>query len=405
MDQAQTFRPGRAARWMTAVAGACLALTVGGCALAPQERSPASVAAADWILTGEGVFGEPVAAAEAPEVAVAAPSQAMRDYVTALMAERGTSPARTSAERFRRLFIALQRDGYFDAVYAADLTLTAAEAFEARGGNCLSYTNMFIALARQAGLDAVYQIVDVPPTWDADAGFLIRYNHINVLLRDVGPRGRPGERLTVDFNVTRPDEIYPRRAVSDDHAKALYYANHSVALLRQGRLRESFAYLRRALEAAPEDPDLWINLGAFYATQGFFDASAAAYHRALELDGNDRAALSGLARSYANAGDEAMAALYRQKVRNYRETNPYFHFAMAQTAFEQARYQRSLDFINAAIALERRAPRFHLLKALVEQQLGDLDAAEESIARARRLGLDPGAETHMMQSLVGMSSS
>ena len=69
---------------------------------------------------------------------------------------------RSSSLRFRRLLQALQVHGYLAAEYDAGSTLTAAETFRTRRGNCLSYTNMFVALARAAGLRASYQLVDVP---------------------------------------------------------------------------------------------------------------------------------------------------------------------------------------------------------------------------------------------------
>ena len=42
---------------------------------------------------------------------------------------------------------------------------TALEAFHSQSANCLSYANLFIALAREVGLDARYQWVDVRPSW------------------------------------------------------------------------------------------------------------------------------------------------------------------------------------------------------------------------------------------------
>jgi transglutaminase-like putative cysteine protease len=40
----------------------------------------------------------------------------------------------------------------FDFAYDTQLTLTAAEAFATRRGNCLSFTSMFVAIARSAGI-------------------------------------------------------------------------------------------------------------------------------------------------------------------------------------------------------------------------------------------------------------
>jgi Flp pilus assembly protein TadD len=355
----------------------------------------------DWLLSGERLFGQPIDLdREVPDIGVADPTDEMRAYVAEIVAER-----RISNFRFRHLIARLARDGYFNTTYSAHQTLTAAETFAIKGGNCLSYTNMFIALAREAGLDAVYQVVDVPPSWDADAAFLIRYAHINVLVKNVYLDRRSSQAVIVDFNEVHPAADFPRREVTDEYAKALYYANHSVAMLRAGSTREGFGHLRRAIENAPTNVDLWINLGAFYAVEGDAEAAVEAYHVALQRSRNNKAAFSGLARGYAALGNTEMAAFYQDKVRNYRETNPFYHFAMAQAAFEVAEFESSLDYINTAIGLNRRTARFHLLKGMVEQKLGDHEAAEVSFRRARRHGLDPTSEAELRRVHVDLSST
>lgn len=381
-----------------AVALVCVAALGSACATGVRPGDPVQLDYPHWLLTGERLFDEAVRPDELPTLSIHEPSPEMRAFVAQLV-----DGIHHDNGRFRALFAGLARNGYFNSVYSADQTLTAAETFEARGGNCLSYTNMFLSLAREAGLDAYYQIVDVPPSWDADAGFIIRYTHINVLLK--GPRLEPGglPMVTVDFNVVHPDADYRRWTVSDDYALGLFHANLSVGLLREGNIRESFLHLRRALEISPDNVDLWINLGAFYATQGAYEEAITAYRTALQVDSNSRAVFSGLARSYGNLGNEAMAAAYQQKERNYRETNPYYHYAMAQAALERRDYEASLEHIDNAIGLKRRTPKFHLLRALVEERLGRPAAAETSLRRAHRYGLEPETKTEFLRS-VGMAS-
>lgn len=390
----QRARPARAA------ALCCVVFALSGCLAQSPFRQTGSLDYDPSLLTGERVFDEPVPSQELPTVDVRRPSQEMLDYVDGTVGD-----SNLATKRFRRLFDGLLDDGYFESVYSANRTLTAAETFETRAGNCLSFTNMFVALARAAGLDARYQIVDVPPSWDADAGFLIRYTHINVVVRNVRLEKGFRPEVIVDFNVVQPDPDYPRREVSDEYAESLFYANRSVNLMRARHSREAFAYLRRALEIAPGNPDLWINLGAFYATQHDFDSSIEAYRVALQIDPRNKPAYSGLARSYGNAGDTQMAAYYEEKVRYYRERNPYFHYALAQAAFENGEYETSLEYVNTAIELRRRTARFHLLKGLVQQRLGDLEAAEHSLHLAKRYGLSRSVKLDLLRSLADTNAS
>ncbi|MGH8166481.1 MAG: tetratricopeptide repeat protein [Woeseiaceae bacterium] len=384
------------AKWsrrLTAAGVLCLLLTAGGCAVQSPFTINGGLQYDESLRTGERLFGEPVPAHERT-TDILEPSQAMLDYVS--HAVRRSAPA---ARRFRELFDSLTDDGFFGSVYSADRTLTAAETFEARSGNCLAYTNMFVALARAAGLDARFQIVDTPPAWDADAGFLIRYTHINVLLKDVRLKHASDYEVIVDFNVVRGDPEYQRREVSDAYAESLFYANRSATLMRQGRFRESFANLRSAIDITPGNVDLWNNLGAFYATQGDFDSSVEAHQVALQIDPRSESAFSGLARSYASAGSTEMANFYYEKVRNNRVRNPYYYFAMAQVAYKSADFEISLEHINTAIDLSRRVGSFHFLKGLLEYQLGDAEAARASLERAGRYGLDRSAKLDLLRSL------
>lgn len=374
-------------------------LALAGCAAQTPFLLNGGLRYDEALLTGERLFGEPVPAHE-PETAISEPSSEMLDYVARVVPERAGA-----SRRFNVLFEQLHRDGFFDAVYSADRTLTAAQTFESRGGNCLSYTNMFLALARAAGLDARYQVVETPPSWDADAGFLIRYTHVNVLLKNVRLDHQPGYEVIVDFNVVHPDPDYPREVVSDQYAESLFYANKSVNALRNNRAREGFAYLRRALETAPDNVDLWINLGAFYATQQHYESSIEAYEVALQLEPRNKSAFSGLARSYANLGNLEVAAQYEEKVRNYRERNPWYHYALAQSAYEDADYEASLYHIDHAIDLRRRVARFHFLRGLVQDQLGDSASARVSLEKAERFGLDRAVKLEMLRSLAGIDAT
>ena len=112
----------------------------------------------------------------------------------------------------------------------------------------------------------------------------------------------------------------------------------------------------------------------------------ASYQVALELDPDNRGAISGLGRTHEQLGNLAEAEQYQDKVRRYRQRNPYYHFAIAQTEFDRARYAEALTAINTAIDLKYRNGRFHFLKGLTEYKLGDRESAQESFRRADRYG-------------------
>jgi tetratricopeptide (TPR) repeat protein len=385
---------------LPAAAGLCvLTALLAGCA--GQVAGPAHPAWSPDLLSGERLFGEPVDPALAPDAEIAVADEQMRASVA-----RWLGDAEVPLTRFRLLMQGLTIDGYFAADrYDPNRTLTAAEAFRAQAGNCLSYTNMFVALAREAGLDAVYQVVDVPPSWGVDSGFLLRYTHVNVLLRGVRIRPTQDALVTVDFNDVQPDPEHGRRLVSDEYARALFYGNLAMDLLVEGELKESFALLRRAIEIEPRNADFWVNLGALYRTRADFTSAIEAFGVALKLDPRNRTAIAGLARSHADAGHAELAAEYEARARDYLEENPWYHLAIAQEAYVRGEDARALAAVERAVRLKPRSGRMHFMKALVLERQGDLEAAMESYRLARRYGVENADKRDKLARTLGANGS
>ena len=357
----------------------CLAGLAGCAAQAPQQQAMPEVD--PTLLTGQAIFGEPVVLSEAPAYDVLETTGAMRAYVGDIR------DARLAVIRFRRLLAKLRNTGFFDNIYDASITQTAAATFDSRVGNCISYTNLFVALAREANLDVAYQIVEIEhPTWNVDTGLLIRNNHINVVVE--GPRFDRNRTsgYTIDFNMVDPEPDARVTKVSDAYAQSLFYANLSVDEIMGGNDRLAFALLLRALDSEPRNTDLWINLGAFYSRHQRHREALQAYQIAQQLDPREKIVLSGMERSHRAMGDIELADQLARKVRRYRQQNPYFHFAVAQTAYDRQDYELSLSAIDRAIRLKGRNPRFFYMKSLAQHKLGDVEAAGKSLRKARRYG-------------------
>lgn len=76
--------------------------------------------------------------------------------------DRNVDRSRNQHAELKQLLHAVLQSGRFELVYD-DVTRTAEETFRDRRGNCLSFTNLFVALARNLGLDARFQEVEIPP--------------------------------------------------------------------------------------------------------------------------------------------------------------------------------------------------------------------------------------------------
>jgi hypothetical protein len=103
----------------------------------------------------------------------------------------------------RALLEALYTEGELRLEYDAARTRTAAEAFDARRGNCLSLVLMTAAFAREMGLMVRLQEVLGAPVLEHNGVLTFVVGHVNLALGDGARHGRTGMTeqpwLIVDF--------------------------------------------------------------------------------------------------------------------------------------------------------------------------------------------------------------
>ena len=296
----------------------------------------------------------------------------MRAFVTERTA--GGDPM----SKLNRLVDGMRERGLFALDYSIDQTLPARESFHDKKGNCLSFTVLFVTLAREAGLDVRYQIVDVPPKWAEDSELIVIGSHIDALV-DI-PHG---SEYIVDFNTTDFRTHYARRVVTDEHALALFYNNRGAEALIRKDFSRAFLNLRAAVNADPKLSGAWANLGLLYWRIARPELAEAAYRRGLALDPNDGSAMTNLASLYHELGRTELAAEYRKRVRDYQLANPYYHYAIAQQAYEAERFDDALRSLRSAIHRKRDEPRFYELQGRAYLELGRTREAQKSFERAR----------------------
>lgn len=267
--------------------------------------------------------------------------------------------------------------------YRADITHSAAEAFARREANCLSFTMLLYALAKEAGLAISFNEVEVPPVWDLQGNALIYYKHVNAVV-DI----RWAESKIVDINMENYNEAYRQKRITKDHALVLYFNNKAVEALSDNRLADAQLYFMRALDIEADFGFVLGNMATLYRRVERFDVAQELYLRALEVDGFDPVVASNLARNYRSLGDESLAKQLELEVANHREKNPYYHFALAKTEYDSGDNETAITEVNKAIKLYPRDHRFYFLKAKVLSRLGADADVERSLKLARSYSSD-----------------
>jgi tetratricopeptide (TPR) repeat protein len=298
----------------------------------------------------------------------------MIEFITSYM-----DGARNRYAKMQRLVYAIIGDGNFELVYD-DKTRTAQETFRDARGNCLSFTNLFIAMARYLEIHAEYQEVDIPPDWSIVGESFLFSQHVNVLV-DLGV----GLQRVVDFNMYDFQEKYDRRTISDARARAHYFSNIGVGHMMNGETTLAYANFRQAILEDRAFSPAWINMGILHRREKYPNYSEAAYKRALEIYQFSLIAMSNLANLYDEEGKTELAEKYLARVQSHRMKNPYYRYQIANSAFIDGDYKTAIKDLTYAIGKREDEDRFYFLLSLSYLMSGEKEEAQRWMKKAEEV--------------------
>ena len=106
---------------------------------------------------------------------------------------------------------------------------------------------------------------------------------------------------------------------------------------------------------------------------------------ALNVDSGDLVAMSNLAGFYKQQGDDERAAMYKKKVMDHRNDNPYYRYQRARDAYETEDYAAAISHLKYAIREKKNEDQFYHLMGMCYVQKGDEKAAQRWLARAEQV--------------------
>ena len=262
--------------------------------------------------------------------------------------------------------------------YKEGATLTAADAFEQRRGNCIALTALFIALSREQGLRtflvAVHRVVEVS-----------REEDLVVITRHVVAGHAQGTRTYLfDFYRRTNDPVIRYRVVDDLVASSMYHSNLGGSLVRSGDLEGARRQLEIATTLSPDWGDGWVNYGVVLRRLGDVDGAVSAYETALDIDSRNPSALSNLASAYLELGDDLQA---RQALRaaSRRAHGPFALISLADAEMGSGNTEEARRLLLRAKWRYGAWPETEDALARVAVAAGQEDRAERHLQRAARL--------------------
>jgi Flp pilus assembly protein TadD len=382
----------------TSVALALFSMAIAAGCVAPGQPKPelgSGVVTARMVLE-QSPLAEGAGPGDLPDVDILEVTPEMVAFI-----EENIRGARNRYARMKRLIYAIMGGDAFELVYD-DTTRTARQTFEDRHGNCLSFTNMFIAMARYLEISASYQEVDIPPDWSLAGESFLFSQHVNVNV-DLGA----DEIRIVDFNMYDFNTTYERRIISDQRARAHYFSNIGVDHMLVGDRRDAYLNFRRAIQEDSTFAPAWINMGILHRREKHPGYAEAAYSRALEIDQFNPVAMSNLASLYDEAGMTEKAQEYRDWVRSHRMKNPYYRYHLARDAVAEGDYQTAIGHLNYAIRHRENESRFYSLLSISHLMSGDKAAAQRWMKKAEAVAVqeaDRAKYHHKLEWLMSQGS-
>ncbi len=332
---------------------------------------------------------------------------AINDEIKTLLDEK-VKRIRDPQERLKTLSKILVQKIAYDTVNDSYGVKTAQETFDTGTGNCLSFTNLFIAMARYAGFKSKFSEIPTLPNWTRDGEVLFFTRHIgayvdirNTITQFIQLEFTDDNTrvLTLDSTIRyyfTPSELAPGdpeintfgyRVITDNRAFAQHYNNLGSKQLAEGNAPEAFRYFIKAIKTDPELSFAWSNLGVIYRKNTQLDAAESAYLQGLAVtqgfrDTSILTIMNNLANLYNTTGETEKAELYQSQVVSFREKNPYYQYAAGKTAYDEMLFEKSVGLFKRAIRLKDDEHLFYYGLALAYMKTGENKKAEININNA-----------------------
>ena len=317
-----------------------------------------------------------VTPAESPNPMALTPAMAL--------AASGLAGAGTEGERLERLRQALLDGKTFSFEYEKYSTFTSTEAFEARRGNCVSFTNLFIALGRSLGIRLQAALVSARGASERQGDLVVTHDHMVA----VHPASGAHTVWAYDFYRGVEESSGPLVLLDDLEVAAVLASNAGVTHLGRGENVEARREFELAVKLGPRLGAFWANLGLAAWRMGDTPAALAAYRRGLDAAVGSPALRQNLAALYVEEGRPAEARAALASIDTTR-ASPYTFLVRGDLEMAGGDFKQAIANYRKAAEVDSKLVEPWLAIARAELMRGRPSAARKAAEKA--LKRDPGS--------------
>ena len=345
--------------------------------------------------------------AAAPEKAPVVDSQYFRDELFAPASQRIdaadvfaiTPEMRTYLKReigrqledkgwHRGLVDALYRDGQLKLQYDAELTRTAAQAFEARSGNCLSLVIMTAAFARELGLGVHFKRIFSDDAWSRVGGLQVASTHVNVTLvstrHDVRiiHRERDWDQLTIDFMPAARGKMWRGYSISQATVVAMFMNNRAAESITIDRLDDAYWWARAAIVHDPSFIAAYNTLAVVYHRKGRLADAEAVLAHVLQREADNTYAMSNMVLILQGQGRIAESQALAARLAKLEPHPPFHYYDRGRDAMQRGDFKAARELFTREIQRDAAYHEFHFWLAAAHYALGEVEPARREMELA-----------------------
>jgi tetratricopeptide (TPR) repeat protein len=281
-----------------------------------------------------------------------------------------------------------KQQGLFDALYAksqlkleydAVRTLTAAEAFESRSGNCLSLVILAAALAKEIDIPVYFSRVIADDTWSRVGGILFASGHVNVTF------GRPAtayrvvsqvsDLLTIDFVPPNPTHRIHAYGIDEETILAMYMNNRAAETLSLGNTTDAYWWARESITHDPSFMSPYNTLGVIYKRIGHLAAAERVLNYVLAREPRNLQAISNLILVLNETGRGEEAKKLRTQLAILQPDPPFYALSLGTQAMRDGDFRAAKSWFLREVNVNYYSSEAHYWLANALVALGEIREA------------------------------
>ncbi|HEX5791711.1 MAG TPA: tetratricopeptide repeat protein [Rheinheimera sp.] len=286
-----------------------------------------------------------------------------------------------------KLIFSYAKDGL---LYDNMSTKTASETVASGKANCLSLSILAYSMAKELGMTATFQDIQIPEYWTTAYRQTWLNGHINVRLKqhrvskEFSGMVVLGSDFVVDFDPYSLKQQFPEKSIEIATVVAMFYNNKAAVAFAQGDHAKAYAYYKAAAKTDPNFSVTWSNLGVLYRVNNMLDLAELSYKHSLALEPDATNTLANLAVLYRQTGNSSEARSLEKRVLAKRNSNPYYFLMLGNEAYRNHDYHDAITNYESAVALDDRNHEAYFGLAISYYALHDSTQATRYMKKARR---------------------